>query len=539
MSPVFIYMGKIVTIDNIPVYDAIIEDDECGMMRISLVDDPAVMSNFLAFDKHKTQVLYAIQNEEQRKVLGVVMRADFPIYRRDNERGEYYIIYKAATIAQMAEKYLLESRQNDVNLDHDDNKVVDGVQMVQYYIKDTAKGIEPAGFDDIADGSLFAEFHVVNDDVWQEIKDGTYKGFSLEGIFALAPEEDEDEVQTIVDSLDGKFRKLFKHSNTNKISKVTKFLKALESALVSVACSSTTTDKGVLIWDGDEDLKEGDEVFMEDAEGNRTSAEDGDYTTDDGKVIKVTDGKVESITDSQAEVAGGKVSTDKGELVWDSEEDDLKAGYAVYVVDEEGNKTPAPDGDYKTEDGKTIKVADGVVTEITDPEAEVGTEDVNAKNKDRFSRIKAIMEESYSDKMDKISAALKIAGFYGWLCDAGEDFAIIEVWDKMTCDVKYYKFSISWDGDNVVVGEHVEVKRGFIPVDADPVPAAAPAEDAPTAEEMSALKNTITELRKQIEKLEKQPSSLPAHEQFKKTAGVTKTGDKGLDNFARILKAGK
>lgn len=533
-------MGKIVTIDNIPVYDAIIEDDECGMMRISLVDDPAVMSNFLAFDRHKTQVLYAIQDEEQRKVLGVVIRADFPIYRCDKQMGEYYIIYKAATIAHMAEKYLLESRQNDVNLDHDDDKVVDGVQMVQYYIKDTAKGIVPAGFDDIADGSLFAEFHVVNDDVWKEIKDGTYKGFSLEGIFALVPEEDEDDVQTIVDSLDGKFRKLFKNSKNKKMSKVTKFLKALESALVSVACGSTTTNKGVLIWDGDEDLKEGDEVFLEDADGNRTTAPDDDYTTDDGKVIKVTDGKVESITDSQAEVTGGKVTTDKGELVWDSDEEDLKAGDAVYVVDEEGNRNPAPDGDYKTEDGKTIKVADGKVTEITDSEAEVGTEVVNAKKVSKFHKIREAFEDSYEEKerkiMDAIAPLVK-EGEHSYLVEAGDNYAIVNIYSEEDWDGKYIKYEVSFDEDgNVTIGASEEVKSAFVPVD-DPNP--SDPSDAPTAEEMSALKNTITELRKQIEKLEKRPSTAPAHEQFKKVTETAKTGDRGLDNFARILKAGK
>ena len=41
----------IVTIGGIPVYDAIISDAETGMFKISLVDDPAVMSNFQAFDK--------------------------------------------------------------------------------------------------------------------------------------------------------------------------------------------------------------------------------------------------------------------------------------------------------------------------------------------------------------------------------------------------------------------------------------------------------------------------------------------------------
>lgn len=167
----------IVTIGGIPLYNAIIPDDECGMLKISLVDDPAVMSNFQAFDDSKKMMMYTITDEEKRLVHGVVMRADFPIYRYDSKNGEYYIMYKADVIRQMAEKYLFENRQNNVNLMHEENSDVDGVDMVQYYIKNSAKGISPEGFDEIADGSLFAEFHITNDDVWNAVKDGTYKAF--------------------------------------------------------------------------------------------------------------------------------------------------------------------------------------------------------------------------------------------------------------------------------------------------------------------------------------------------------------------------
>ena len=69
------------------------------------------------------------------------------------------------------------------------------------------------------------------------------------------------------------------------------------------------------------------------------------------------------------------IYTDKGKLVWDNEGEDLKAGDAVYLVDEEGNRNPAPDGDYITEDGKTIRVKDGIVTEIVDDKAEVAPEE--------------------------------------------------------------------------------------------------------------------------------------------------------------------
>ena len=179
-----------VTIGGLPVFDALISDEDTGMLKISLVDEPAVMTDFLAFDAVRRMQMYSIQDEERRLVYGVVMRADFPIYRRDERVGEYYIVYKPETIRQMAEKYLADGFQNRVNVMHSTD--VEDVQMVQWFIKDTARGVNPEGFPDAADGSLFAEFHVLNDDVWNAVKDGTYKGFSLEGVFDFIPETDKE-----------------------------------------------------------------------------------------------------------------------------------------------------------------------------------------------------------------------------------------------------------------------------------------------------------------------------------------------------------
>ena len=360
----------IVTIGGLPVYDAIITDVETGMFKISLVDDPAVMSTFQAFDAARRPMLYAIQDEEKRLVRGPIMRADFPIYRQDKALGEYYVIYKPETIREMAEKYLLEGRQNDVNLMHREDSDVNGVQMVQYFIK--GDGIQVEGFDDCADGSLFGEFHVVNDDIWAEIKAGTYKGFSLEGVFDLVPEKDVDEIQEIVNVLDGAFRKLLNnHKDMSKLNRIKETLARLLQGFGNV-----TTDRGILSWDGDEDLKAGDSVYVEDAEGNRTPAEDGDYRTDDNKVIVVVDSKVAEIKDPEAEVDSELIETDKGKLEWDNEEEDLKEGDAVYIRDEEGNRIPAPDGSYTTEDGKEIRVEDGKVAQIIDDKAEVAPEEM-------------------------------------------------------------------------------------------------------------------------------------------------------------------
>ena len=407
---------SIVTIGGIPVYDAMILDDESGMLKISLVDDPAVMSNFQAFDSHKKMLMYEVADEEKRLVRGVVMRADFPIFRRDKEMGEYYIIYKADTIRQMAEKYLVENRQNNVNLMHAADSDVDGVQMVQFFIKDTSAGVAPANFEEIADGSLFGEFHVTNDEVWEQIKGGTYKGFSLEGIFDLCPEQNKDEVQEIVDSLDGKFKRIFKNtSNSKTMSKLSRLKAALAKAFAEFG--NITTDRGILAWDGDDDLKAGDAVYIEDADGNRTPAEDGDYKTEDNKTIVVVDGKVSEIKDPEAEVEPateemGKVSTDKGDLLYDGEED-LKEGDAVFV-EKDGENVPADDGDYTTEDGKVIKVVDGKVASITDPAAEVAPE-MEGETQEEIDALKLENEslkaenESLKAEIEKLKNALATA----------------------------------------------------------------------------------------------------------------------------------
>ena len=174
------------TIGGLPVFDALVPDEDTGMLKISLVDIPAVMSDFLVFNAQREVQMYSIQDEDLRLVYGVVARANYPIYRKSEQIGEYYIVFKPETIRAMAEKYLAESRQNDVSTMHTTD--VEGVQMVQYFIKDSSRGVNPEGFADIADGSLFAEFHILNDEVWSAIKAGTYNGFSLEGVFDFIPE---------------------------------------------------------------------------------------------------------------------------------------------------------------------------------------------------------------------------------------------------------------------------------------------------------------------------------------------------------------
>lgn len=266
----------------IPLFWASIADNDEGMFRVSLVDEPAVERTFMAFNTSKSVPVYAVSNEEKRLVRGVLMRANFPIYRKDAQMGEYYIAFSPTTIRRMVERFLVEGHQKDVNVMHIPGSNVEGVDPVQIFIKDSTAGINPSGFEDIEDGSLFGEYHVTNDGVWDDIKHGRFRGFSIEGVFGLSES--------------------FHKTNKDQMSKFEKIKARLAKILAEFGAVST--DKGVLFWDGDEDLKAGYSVEVEDENGERRPAPDGDYKTEDGKTIKVRDGKVAEIADPKAEVAG-------------------------------------------------------------------------------------------------------------------------------------------------------------------------------------------------------------------------------------------
>lgn len=279
---------------GLPLYRAEIDADDTttGMFVISLVDSPATMSDFMAFNEDKRLMTYNVESDEKRQVFGLVMAADMPIYRRDDNGFEYYITYSKETIALMAEKYLKMSLQNNVDTQHS-FELEDGIFMNQLFVKDTEKGVSPKGYEDYKDGSLFAQFHIANDSVWEEVKKGTYKGFSLAGVFNVEPKEETKED----DKNNNKEEK-----KDNSFMKIKSIKEALKAMIRQMEFSTATSDKGVIGWDVDGEIEVGTEVYLVDENGERQPIEDGDYVLEDGRTVVVKDSKVEEIKEKAEEV---------------------------------------------------------------------------------------------------------------------------------------------------------------------------------------------------------------------------------------------
>jgi len=179
-------------------------EDGCGKLMYDAWGGKTALSWAESKIKSIERQSFAIQDEEERIVSGALMLADTPIYRNDGN-GEYYVVFTKDTIKKIAQKYFKKGYQNNVNLMHDSGQIMEGVTMFESWIVDEKRGIKPMkGFEDVKDGSWFGSFKVENDDVWNMIKEGKVKGFSVEGIFNYIKDKSKEEkmMESIIEILE-------------------------------------------------------------------------------------------------------------------------------------------------------------------------------------------------------------------------------------------------------------------------------------------------------------------------------------------------
>lgn len=175
------------TYNGLPLVEFTIDGEGFEVDAVAIVDAPAIKKNFQTFSEQKQQ--FSIQDEEKRIISGALMLAETPIYRNDKYRGEYYCKFSKDTIEKIAVKFFDKGFQKNVNFMHDGN-IIDGFVMFESFISDKSRGVLPMqGYEDCPDGSWFCSFKVENDKAWQIIKEGNFKGFSVEGAFGMVEDD--------------------------------------------------------------------------------------------------------------------------------------------------------------------------------------------------------------------------------------------------------------------------------------------------------------------------------------------------------------
>lgn len=155
---------------------------------VSLVDDPAIEKPFIALSKQERRQVI-LENQEKRMVYGPALIPDQLIFRRDEYTGEeFYLQFSAKAIAELSRKYLTA---REVTLDHE--RYADGVFVQESWLKaDMEKDKSVAlGLDaGLPVGTWFLGMYVDSNDVWQQVKEGRWYGFSIEAFVSTTVGEE-------------------------------------------------------------------------------------------------------------------------------------------------------------------------------------------------------------------------------------------------------------------------------------------------------------------------------------------------------------
>ena len=278
---------------NMETYEVIFKKEETdGVFGISLVESPAMESEFIALSEQKEIQLKAIDSEK-RILLGAVLIPNKPIYRNQNGK-EFNIVFSSETIRLSMENFFEQGYQSQSTLEHDEKQVLKDVTFVESWIKEseTDKSVHYGLNEPV--GTWFASMKVNNDEIWNDfVKTGKVKGFSIDGFFDLE-------------------RINLKTENMN----VELILSAIKDGFAS-------------------------------------------------------------LTKSKVEL--GSVMTQDGSVSIDFEGDTLAVGMPLTIKNENGEAMPLPDGEYILENGMTLTVAGGLVSELAEAKAEEAEEEMPAE----------------------------------------------------------------------------------------------------------------------------------------------------------------
>ena len=156
--------------------------DSSDVYAISLVEEPAIEIDYVAFDKDKETKpnLKFIEDKQNEKfmILGPALVPDKNIYR-NYDGNEFYVSFSAECIEKLSYKFM-KTCYGDGCFTKDHESFAQGCTLAESWIKtsENDKSVD-YGFD-CPIGTWFVAAKIDSIELWDSIKKGERKGFSIE-----------------------------------------------------------------------------------------------------------------------------------------------------------------------------------------------------------------------------------------------------------------------------------------------------------------------------------------------------------------------
>ncbi len=256
------------------VYDVALDEWDEGIFAISLVDSPAIESQFMFFDAQTKTLLFADMMKQE--VVGAVMIPDILIPRVAGDGSVYYIRFTKEVISNLNERMKEIGYDKAFTFQHE-YEASKNVNLLESWIKEFDEDKSNAYGFDLPIGTMFIKVKVTEDLLWELVKKKKLKGFSIE---LNASYKLNEELTTKKEEMNKK--DLFAHS--------------------------LDANDTLLVWDGEADISADtllfqiDKTVKDEVEVETLSKFSGEFELEDGTKLKSENGTVAFIIEELEEV---------------------------------------------------------------------------------------------------------------------------------------------------------------------------------------------------------------------------------------------
>lgn len=243
-------------------------EENKGVFAISLVENPAIEEVGIYLSKEDE--LVQLKEIEKGLLMSPVLIPNQKILRVDESGNPFNIMFTKEVIELSQRHFHINGYQSQSTEEHDYNLKLNGVTIVESWIKEFDQDKSNEYGYDLPIGTWFAIMKVDNEDVKAKIKSGEIKGFSIDGSFKL---------------------------NNYKMSKEHNFLKALKDLI-----NPTEEVKVELTEQVTEEVKLEEDVVVTASMEVGSVVPDGMYTAEDGTSFSVVDGKISEVKEMEVVV---------------------------------------------------------------------------------------------------------------------------------------------------------------------------------------------------------------------------------------------
>lgn len=355
--------------DNLPVYNITLEDVETEsghfMDYISIVKDPAIMVQGFRFSELSENIeskeIFFSDVQDEQYIVAPVAIPNINIFRRDSDGFEYYVKFSEKVIGELLQDFQSNPKINKINMDHKTDVKSAFVEEIWKIEDQNNDKSNMYGFS-LPVGTVMSKVRVKDKIEWEDIKAGDRSSFSLEAWLGLT---------------------------------IDKFAAKLKAQMNKQTYAAVKTASGEEIW-VDGELAVDTNVYCNEPtvlliNDQRSEMKYPVWANivelEDGKILTIAEGKIVEITQKETTStetsASGDTQTKQEQMskqkfadVMSADgkkfyvEGEIAVGAAILFIDENLDKTPAPDGDIVLEDESTITVKDGKIEAIT-PKAEM------------------------------------------------------------------------------------------------------------------------------------------------------------------------